>query len=223
MALSNWDQLVVKIENKEQSNQFGIVYDKYGYGIEVYKNWIYLHDSNIGEELAGRPFSNYNTEQIYQGDSSWGSWKISAKRGPQEGIYFTAYSKTSFITGCGVLAYQSHREKYAREIIESGFNPENTHTMYYGDLDRKFIVSNTTDTKIMEIPLNPEIIGVGKNALDFLKKMQHENSTIDWNQVKRINQGDKFFSNNHNIPLLDTFVGEQKETVASELIRKNFG
>jgi hypothetical protein len=100
MALSNWDTLAADEEGKPSN---GALISPLGVVVDIYKNWIYVHDERAWAE--GGSFVKPTVMQIEVGDVRYKDVSILARRGPQEGVYVVVVSDRKAMVGCGVYGY----------------------------------------------------------------------------------------------------------------------
>lgn len=109
MALSNWDTLALTVEGPTS----GVFTSPLGVSVEIYKNWLYVHDPDTWRE--GR-YSKPVVMEIQHGEVNYRDVCILAKRGPQEGVYVMMWSGyewspgADMMVGCGVYGYADRDE-----------------------------------------------------------------------------------------------------------------
>lgn len=106
MALSSWDTFAL---NKDSEPIRGYAENHNGVGIEIYKNWLYIHDDTMKDlfnEDAHKFSGDYESTpadqhygftgtvvmQIQEGFVRYGGWDIYVERGPKNGVYVVAES-----------------------------------------------------------------------------------------------------------------------------------
>ena len=109
MALSNWDTLMV---NKKGKPLTGFWLSDSGIGVEVYKNWLYIHDKKAyvdGKACYAKPI----IAKVDEGMFDYKDLKFCVFRGPQNGVYAVVWKdyyskgyKKHWIKGCiGIGVY----------------------------------------------------------------------------------------------------------------------
>lgn len=103
MALSSWDIFAL---NKDSEPIRGYAENHNGVGIEIYKNWIYIHDemakrgiNQIQDQAFDPEYANHRYNftgsvamQLQEGFLRYGGWDIYVERGPKNGAYVVAES-----------------------------------------------------------------------------------------------------------------------------------
>lgn len=87
MALSNWATAAVD-EKGQPSN--GLFTSVLGVTVEIYKNWLYVHDPAAWRE--GGPYVHPVVMSINAGEVSYQDVRVLAVRGPKEGVYAIVWS-----------------------------------------------------------------------------------------------------------------------------------
>lgn len=104
MALSNWDTLAV--DHKKQSTN-GVFVTPLGVRVEVYKNWLYVHDEAV--QKNNDPYSGDVVMEVQEGKFTYRDLDIKAVRGPNDGIYalcWTGYhDDVEFMLATGIYGY----------------------------------------------------------------------------------------------------------------------
>lgn len=114
MALSDWDTLAV---DHNSAALAGYSKNHKGVGVEIYKNFLYIHDKEARQGFAplavAGPIDEEHTDlatkhygftsdvvmQVDHGILRYGGWSIYAERGPKNGVYVVAYSsQTDYAT-----------------------------------------------------------------------------------------------------------------------------
>ena len=112
MALSNWDRFAFNEAGELCDGKF-VSFNKHII-VSIYKNWIYI-------DVKGREYPFELTEGQIRLDSVY----ITARRGPQNGVYVvvqeTDYEPTRFhaMVGCGVYGYSNVDSEWVGTIEES--------------------------------------------------------------------------------------------------------
>jgi hypothetical protein len=135
MALSDWDCLAFDLDGPRDSDRMT---NARGCTIRVHKSW--LNVSERRSVVSGRwPRRHVSTTdrqraRINEGDVWIGDWRIVARRGPQNGIYFIAFSADydpalrefvdrALFVGCGVYGYTSSTAGHIEAAIDLGVDP----------------------------------------------------------------------------------------------------
>jgi hypothetical protein len=110
MALSNWDTLAVN-EKKESTN--GVFQTPLGVKVEIYKNWLYVHDKAIAKE--NDPYVDDVVMEIQEGELTYRDLHVKAIRGPNDGIYAVCWfhqyenkkkpDRFEFMLGTGIYGF----------------------------------------------------------------------------------------------------------------------
>jgi hypothetical protein len=119
MALSNWDTLAFDTHGK---STFGRFEDKKKNAVEIYKNWAYIHSPSMWVE--GQSFSKPVIAQIGEGSLTLCNFEITAKRGPQNGIFIFAKvfdskpkkGKYTYFAGIGCSGYVDKVEEVLTKL-----------------------------------------------------------------------------------------------------------
>ena len=90
MALSNWDTLTW---NKDGMCVEGALALPDGTMVEVYKNWLYVHDTHAHRGKGDR-FEGDIVLSFKKGECQYRHLHLLGKRGPQESIFFVAIYRT---------------------------------------------------------------------------------------------------------------------------------
>ena len=108
MALSNWDTLSFN-EKGESINGLFVSGDV---KIEIYKNWLYVHDPKVWDENS--MFINDTIMHVLSGNFIYKNINIHAKRGRQQSVlcfvYTRDYKTDTFnaMIGCGVYGFNGN-------------------------------------------------------------------------------------------------------------------
>ena len=218
MALSNWDTLMVDQNGKPID---GMWTSPAGVGIEVYKNWVHVHDQKayIG---GGYAYTEPIVMRITEGDIQYRDVSIVALRGPQNGIYICAWNtiysddyKSSHDIGCigiGVYGFADNGKylgvnKGSTKWYMKEINKQETRidTMFSYEYDKNGKLKKLRESykykhDVYDIP-------------DIFKKM-------DLLKAERYNQGDGYFAAHIDVPLQNTKPGEAKPTIMSQMMKK---
>jgi hypothetical protein len=109
MALSNWDTFAINIDGSSSNGEF---ISPKGIKVEIYKNWLYIHDKKAWQK--GGDFLKPVIMQITEGNLIYHEITIIAKRGKQNGIYCCVYSSkknTGYFGIVGIGCYASENSK----------------------------------------------------------------------------------------------------------------
>lgn len=117
MALGNWATLAVRFDGTVVDTvEVGWPTSPAGARVEVYKNWIYVHDAR----LAKGEHDYYSSDvvmEVQKGDLTYADWHVRAVRGPQDGVYVVAWFRDvgdpenpryAGFVGCGVYGYDGN-------------------------------------------------------------------------------------------------------------------
>ena len=192
MALSNWDTLAVNLNGEAQA---GFFVSPGGVRVEIYKNWIYVHDPKAWRE--GGFFTQNVVMEIQHGDLHYHDVEIRVIRGPQNGAYVVCWhanyknEQTEYtgMIGCGVYGYKV--DKWV------GVTPDSVEFLqkWVSNKERiqveDVITSDLIETCYFDLP--EEIAGV---KLD---------------QATRYNQGNMYFTEKVGTPLDATKPGEPSD------------
>ncbi len=193
MALSNWDTISVDLSGKPTNGSF--VHD--GTNVEVYKNWIYIHDEQAWRE--GR-YTDSCILEIHEGRMSYRDIEISAVRGPQDGIYLACWAydrdkpdaeRLTGMIGCGVYGYEGDSDKWI------GVQPASVEFL------KKWITR--CDPPTSDFFVLDEVI-----------------ARVDLSKAIRFNQGDAYFADQGVSDLSVTKPGEAGEPVIEQFLHKIF-
>lgn len=209
MALSNWDTLMIDQDRKPLG---GMWKSDSGIGVELYKNWIHVHDEKayIGDRAH---YSKPIIMMIEEGIICYKDIQIIALRGPQNGVYLVTwkhyYSKDykkhwiKGAIGCGVYGFSGNRYVGVTKGAIRWFTKE---------LKREEVHYDTlwsSDTrKEKKIKRHHAIY----DAPDIFKNM-------NLIKVQRYNQGDAYIAAHINTPLQNTTPGKAKSTVMSKMTK----
>ena len=107
MALSDWDTKALTHEGEFSSGEF---VSPAGVKVEIYKNWVYVHDPKAWRQHGC--FCEPVVMELQEGVTHYMDVKILVLRGPQRGAYVVAWSGYKFngtlkgMLGCGVYGYK---------------------------------------------------------------------------------------------------------------------
>jgi hypothetical protein len=114
VALSNWALAAI---NEKGKGTNGVFAPQEGVEIEIYKNWLYIRDTdNQGETHFHGPC----VMQIQEGSLQYRNTTILAVRGPKQGVYVVAYTGNlyadkdnswSAMLGIGCYGYDDKEEQ----------------------------------------------------------------------------------------------------------------
>lgn len=113
MALSSWDMFAVS--SNDPCN--GVLERLNGAKVEIYKNWLYVHDKEMW--LDHRGFDDPVVAEIQEGDISISGFDIVAVRGPQNGVFVIALCeeienhKATYMAGIGCYGYDNNIPRLA--------------------------------------------------------------------------------------------------------------
>jgi hypothetical protein len=198
MALSNWDTLAANEKGAPISGSFK---SPMGVVVEIYKNWIYLHDAKAWEKGA---FTEDVVARITEGCFQYKDVSILTLRGPQEGVFVVAWSGAEYskniqgIVGCGVYGYENSEWK--------GVLPETV--KWFND---KLNEKEQTSLDIGDGPVYEDAY-----VLDVPRVFR----VIELNGGLRYNQGDKYFADKLGIDVPATSPGEADKSILSRIVNE---
>lgn len=213
MALSNWDTLAVDLKGEPQA---GCFVSPGGVRVEIYKNWIYVHDAKAWRE--GGPFVADTVMQISEGQVRYHDVHIRAIRGPQDGVYVVCWHENTEtgrddgvlnplltgMIGCGVSGFEG--EKWV------GVLPGSVQFLqrWISNKERTF-----TDEEIEE--MLPDLDDKAKAEVreEFSFDFPEEIATVKLDRAIRFNQGDEYFADKIGTPLNATKPGESAKPILS--------
>jgi hypothetical protein len=191
MALSNWDILMLDEKGKSLP---GVWQSSLGLKLEIYKNWLHLHDEKAWYENAGF-YSKPIIAKIDSGSYDYKNLHILAIRGPQNGVFVIVwedfYSKdykkhwVRGAIGCGVYGYTQGISGRYIGVTKTSLR------WFIKEMHKKDFYT------IPDVFVN----------LDLLKG-------------QRYNQGDAFFTCHIGTPLQNTKAGKAKETIFGKAIKQ---
>lgn len=233
MAMSNWDCLAIGDDGKPSDG----VLTNGKYSVEIYKNWIYILDSERedGSALA----------TIYQGSIDMFGFRIRAIRGRQSSVLVFVehtdynvkpYLKTRMV-GIGCYGYKTFLKELFDTYGVEGYD-ENMDYAQTSRLENDEWVEYLSDKdgneffhyKESEFELT-RFVGVEKETVDQLKVYLNELvgdyeadkdyvSNLNFDEAIRFNQGDAYFAEHLGFETPDTKVGEADQTIMSQIIGK---
>lgn len=139
MAGSNWDTFALDANGEPTG---GVAQSAEGVGIEIYKNWLYIHDPLVtglftddDHKVEHFHYVGDVVMEISEGRIKYGGWQINAWRGPKDGIYVVAYHQRlnkgthvygdrQILVGCGLYGWERAADQYSGYIAELGLPPE---------------------------------------------------------------------------------------------------
>jgi len=180
MALSNWDTLAFD----KNGNPTNGIFQSGNMVVEIYKNWLYVHDAKAWEENCC--FVHDTIMEVQHCSIIYKPFHIIAKRGRQSSILCVIWTcnydkegddKYDFMIGCGVYGYRGDDwvgvetktfidlKNFARKVIAEELNGHDIVT--FPDKPLRFnqgdaFFANVCDT---EIPAT-EINSISKPLLD---------------------------------------------------------
>jgi hypothetical protein len=205
MALSNWDTMALTHEGEFSRGEF---VSPAGVKVEIYKNWVYVHDPKAWRQHGC--FCEPVVMELKEGVAHYMDVKILALRGPQRGAYVVAWSGYKFnstltgMLGCGVYGYKG--DDWIGVLPESlqWFQDRlrevkvETYCQEYEDENGEIVVENYEfKTPILDVP----------------KPFREINLT----EGKRFNQGDAYFERKVGLINSPTKAGESPGTILQVL------
>jgi hypothetical protein len=131
MALSNWDTFAVN-EKKESTN--GIFETPLGIKIEIYKNWLYVHDKAVTK--GKDPYVDDVTMEVKEGEFTYRDLYVKAIRGPNNGVYTIVWfeckeenkpERFEFMLGTGIYGFSDHSGEW---VGVTQFNVNVLHNLF---------------------------------------------------------------------------------------------
>ncbi len=232
MALSNWDTLAIDLDGKPVNGVF--VSPKTGIKVELYKNWVYIHDTK-GWREGGR-FVNDTVAEIQEGDLSIHDIHIRAIRGPQNGIFVacwtvewpkseTGETKPIYkgMIGCGVYGFEGgdwigvskESFKFLQDWIskkEPVFDEDDLAQIieHFKEADDKSRMAEDIRD------LTPEQYKA-KLKSEMTYNFDKQIATVDFSKALRFCQGDGYFEDRLGEDRSGTPVGEADEPILMKL------
>lgn len=212
MALSNWDRLVFGLEGVPVEDFVSPL----GVRVEPYKNWLYLHDPATARSVR-EPFTGQVVAEFTNGAIRYRDVELVAVRGPQEGVYWAAWSGSEHdgslrgAVGCGVYGYDDDG-RWVGVTAESR------------DFLQQLLAANAPTFDQAELA-RYAAEGVDAAGLAELGKLRHHPDSlpkpfwsIDLGGAVRRNQGDAYFAEKLGIPDQATPVGEASPPVLRSML-----
>lgn len=211
MSLSDWDSLSVNENGKSIDGTFTT---SSGVKVEIYKNWIYIHDEKA---WRNQRYSKPIVMEITQGSVIYQDLQLLALRGPQNGVYVVAWdtkdcAKPRGMIGCGVSVFSKDRKHRTRHVgvmksslswLKKELNKKettySTSTLYRGN-SRPIHRRHRYEDYVYYVP-------------DVFRK-------LDLKKAERFNQGDVFLSRRQGDVFLS--LGKHKKTMASVITKRIF-
>lgn len=211
MALSNWDTLSIGPDSKPSDGTF-ILPD--GRGIEIYKNWLYIHDATGWHE--GLKFVQPIIGEVIEGNCVIAGIRIRAVRGPQSAVFFHAKVDGDVVGGIGCYGFLGALEYLKRHRIElydqipAEFRGE--HVVEFSSSNETWGLATIAYGKVAQYIIDapqPKLeelwVGVERHTLTaFLDWLEDEVQSgwldatwyqnIKQEELLRFNQGDAFFA-----------------------------
>ena len=192
MALSNWDTLAVDLNGKAQA---GFFVSPGGVRVEIYKNYVHIHDPKAWREEGG--YVKHVVMVIKYGDLHYCDVEIRVIRGPQDGVYVVCWHENydgeqpeyTGMIGCGVSGYEV--DKWV------GVTPDSVEFL------QKW-VSNKERIQVEDV-----ITGAIIETCYF--DLPEEIARVELRQAVRYNQGDMYFAEKVGTPLDATKPGEPSD------------
>ena len=168
MALSNYDILSIN-HNSESIN--GVLTSKIGIQVEIYKNWLYVHDTVAWQkEIA---YTHPCIMKIQNGNLTYKNVQIYAERGPQGGIYCIA-----------ITPLWPNKDKKEKLNVMVGIG-------CYGYIDDKFVGVQSKSVDFL-------IDMIKRNKNTFPRSYNKILENLNFKEGIRFNQGDAYFAENLN-------------------------
>lgn len=212
MALSNWDTLAVDLNGEPQA---GFFVSPGGVKVEIYKNWIYVHDAKAWRE--GGSFSKDTIMEISHGEIQYHDVEIRAVHGPQQGVYVVCWHRgkdghTGMI-GCGVCGFD--KEDWV------GVKPESVGFLQNWISNKERMWEDEEVAEMVKHLNNPDI-----DPKDWEQELREtyvfdfpeDIAGVKLTQGVRYNQGDMYFTEKVGMPLDATKPGKSEEPTITKLI-----
>ena len=216
MALSNWDTLAIDPDGNPTKGEFQIG----DYVVEIYKNWIYLKNSNLWKHLKNPSFTGGVLGQIESGNFYFDGFYIWATRGSQNSIQMIVKESTEgkIFAGVGCYGFEDLEKDYLESkgyVVPDDVFFFSTHLKNEDGSLSEYIGFYKNDEKILVkvddgVDLHP-FVGVKEKTLEELKNFITDSldlnsgyaskkdkewfESISWENLIRYNQGDAFFAN----------------------------
>ena len=226
MALSNWDTLAVNLKGKAQAGAF---ISPCGVSVEIYKNWVYLHDPKAWRE--GGQFCEDVIMELQHGDLQYMDVEIRAVHGPQNGIYVVCWhvdyqspgkdgipgpTKYTGMIGCGVSGFD--KEDWV------GVKPDSVEFLqkWISNKERTW-----TDEEVDEMLLdlnNPDIDPKDweqELREDHIFDFPEEIAGVKLDQAIRYNQGNMYFAEKVGMDLDATKPGESDDPALITMLKSD--
>lgn len=216
MALSNWDTLSVNLKGEAQA---GFFISPGGVKVEIYKNWIYVHDPKAWREEG--QFVKDTIMEIQHGRVQYYDVEIVAVRGPQEGVYVVCWhanyenKETEYtgMIGCGVYGYEG--ENWI------GVMPDSLEFLQKWVSHRERCFTDEMIDQMLADLANPKI-----DPKDWEQELREsfsfdfpeEIAGVKLDQATRYNQGNMYFAEKMGLPLDVTKPGMSEEPAITTII-----
>lgn len=237
MALSNWDTLAIGPDGQVCDGTVKF----HETTIEIYKNWVYVSTDKIATDNEHKVIATINSGNINLLDATIIAIRgpqqavfVYASCAPKyqkvEGEYQIVEPAIHFC-GIGCYGFDDLTEEYIRGkgyVLPAPFDK----LMWFSSSDfangeSKDVIGFYYQGKETRYQLDPGVdlnpyVGVKESTFNEFKKWLYELSedgeadkeyvdSINWNSIKRFNQGDKYFADNVGAPLQDTHPGEVEQ------------
>jgi len=217
MALSNWDTLAF---NHQGKSTFGRFEGKKKNAIEIYKNWAYIHSPSMW--VDGGSYCKPVIAQISEGSLILCDFEITAKRGPQNGIFIFARvfdskpkkGKYTYFAGIGcsgyvdkieeILAKLGRPQDYDENWCSGSSSGPNEPTIHYiENLETREHIVYWDENKKGKYDYGNDWVGVKKETLeeffkwlDSLVESEYDTDMKKW--IARCKKSKKFRYNQGN-------------------------
>lgn len=229
MAMSNYDTMALNARGEPIN---GVFVSKLGVSVAIYKNWLYVRDEKAW--VDGGAFVTPTVMQISSGNLKYKDVEITAKRGPQDGVYCVVTTRS----WDRVLKNTCKRCKRTA----TNFHASNCPVVFGAMIGIGCYAYS-----------GKRSVGVTKKSVAFLKRWLNQFSTLieyqprtskrpgkrSWKIVRsksyefedeirsiplgkalRFNQGDQFFARNLNFKTPATKVGSAKKSILEEGLKR---
>lgn len=216
MALSNWDTLAINLNGEPQ---MGFFVSPGGVKVEIYKNWVYVHDPKAWREDGF--FVKDTVMKMEHGDVQYHDVQIKAVQGPQFGVYVACWhadydknpAEYTGMIGCGVSGYEDKKwvgvMPASVEFLQKWIS--NKERIWIDeDVDRMVaeLANPDIDPKEWEKELREECV------FDFPEEV----AGVKLDQAIRYNQGNMYFAEKAGMSLEESKPGKSREPVIISLI-----
>ena len=227
MALSNWDTFAVDEQSKPTN---GCIVSSLGVRVEIYKNWLYVHDDKGWQE--GEVYVKDLVAEIREGVLTYKDIHITAHRGPKGGIYViveTGRDKTrQIMVGIGCYGFvgdefvgvQQTEIEHLRAMMDEHEDSPLSEGMLKEEVDEH--IARIQERRIQIYKESPETARqeAEKGMAEVITSYTFNEDVrrIDLSQGLRFNQGDAYFAKALRFEIPATKAGETQPTILENII-----